>query len=146
VIDYGPVGISLLAVVSGTFIPLGSPGLVALGAGFGLPAVPLAVAAASGYTLGVLVDYFLGRLGRSVARRRLRGERLEDLTRWWDRRGWALCALFGLVPGLPLDLLAIFCGFLKMRLQVLVPVSFCCLLVQYTLFAWLGAGVGGAIG
>lgn len=144
--SYGFAGIFSLTIVAGTFFPLGSPGIVAMGAGFGLPALPLAAVAASGYTLGVVVDYSLGYLGRPWAERKLKGKRLVDLTRWWSGHGWTLCVAFGLVPGLPLDLLAILCGFLKMRLRLLMIISFFTLLVQFTLFAYFGEYIGGLIG
>lgn len=144
--EYGLIGVFFLTLVAGTVVPVGSPAVTAIGAGFGLPPVPLAITAASGYTVGIVISYFLGYLGRPIAARRLRSEAVAELTRLWEKHGWKLCAAFALVPGLPLDLLAMVCGFLKMRLRVLVPVSFFALLVQFLVFAHIGEYLGRLIG
>ena len=144
--NWGFFGVFVLMLVSGTLMPLGSPGLVAIGAGSGLPALPLAIISALGYTIGVVIDYTIGALGKPLAKRRLKGERLRDLTTWWNLHGWTICIVFGLVPGLPLDLLAILCGLLKMRLHILVAISFCTLFMQFTMFAYFGSYIGGLLG
>jgi membrane protein YqaA with SNARE-associated domain len=144
--SYGLLGVFLLMLVSGTIIPLGSPALVAIGAGSGIPVIPLATISAMGYTFGVVIDYIIGYLGKPLAKRRLKGEMLSDLTLWWKRYGWTICIVFGLVPGLPIDLLAILCGFLKMSLRTLVFISFCTLFLQFTLFAYFGNYIGVLLG
>jgi len=100
---YGLIGVFLLTIISGTILPLGSPAIVATGAGFGLPAMPLAAVAALGYTLGVMISYLLGYLGRPLAHKKLRDKTLRTLTNWWDRYGWmAPLRGFRLCSGSPL--------------------------------------------
>lgn len=147
VAEYGLVGIFFATLLAGTVVPLGSPALVVAAALFGAPKVPLIGVATTGFTLGMLVNYGLAYyLGGPYVRKKVSVEKLEDVIHVWSRWGWLLYTVFGLIPVLPVELLAFVCGLLKTRLDVFLILSFVPRLVVFAILAYFGEYVGWWIG
>jgi len=147
VADYGLVGIFFATLLAGTVVPLGSPALVVAAALFGAPKIPLIGVATTGFTLGMLVNYGLAYyLGRPYVRKKVSAEKLDDIIHVWERWGWVLYTIFGLIPVLPVELLAFVCGLLKTRVDVFLILSFVPRLVVFAMLAYFGDYVGGWIG
>lgn len=145
--EYGFVGIFFATILAGTVVPLGSPALVVTGASFGLDPVFLALTAAVGFTIGMTINYLLAcRFGRPFLAKKMGAEGLEAATAIWNRRGWILYILFGAVPILPVEFLALVCGLLKTRIQTFLILSFTPRLVVFMLLAYFGEALGGWIG
>jgi membrane protein YqaA with SNARE-associated domain len=141
---YGLLGIFLATVVAGTIVPLGSPALVVAAAFVGVPKIPLILAASVGFTVGMMINYGLAyRFGRPYIMKKISSERLEDIVRLWNRWGWILFTLFGLIPVLPVELLSLVCGLLKTRVWTFLFLSFLPRLVIFTVLAYFGGIVSG---
>jgi membrane protein YqaA with SNARE-associated domain len=147
VAEYGLVGIFFATILAGTVVPLGSPALVVAAALLGVPKIPLIFVATTGFTIGMAVNYGLSYyLGRPYITKKMSAEKLEELTRLWERWGWMLYTVFGLIPVLPVELLAFLCGFLKTRLDHFLVLSFVPRLIVFLLLAYFGEHVGVWIG
>jgi len=145
--DYGLVGIFLATILAGTIVPLGSPALVVAAALFGMHPIPLILVATIGFTLGMSVNYGLAyRLGRPYVIKKMTSEKLEEVTHLWGRWGWVLYTIFGLIPFLPVELLAFICGLLKTRLDVFLILSFTPRLMVFTILAYFGETAGNWMG
>jgi len=144
---YGLMGVFVATIIAGTVIPLGSPAIIAFAAGFGMPLLPLIIVASVGYTIGVTVNYSFARIiGKKYVERKVSKEKLQDMVRRWNKWGTPLLIAFGLVPGLPIDLLALVCGLLKTKIVYFLLISLGTRIVQFGAFALLGVTVGGWIG
>ncbi|MEM2522438.1 MAG: VTT domain-containing protein [Candidatus Bathyarchaeia archaeon] len=141
--EYGLLGIFLATILAGTIVPLGSPALVVTAASFGLHPVPLALTATAGFTIGMLTNYALAcSLGRPYVMKKVGEERLEEISFLWRKWGWILYVIFGLTPVLPVELLSLFCGLLKVRLDVFMVLSFTPRLIVFILLAHFGEHLG----
>jgi len=144
VMQYGLAGIFLATVIAGTLIPLGSPALVAAAALFGMPKAPLVFVAAVGFTLGMMMNYGVAYwFGRPFVVKRVSAETLDESVRLWNRWGWILYAVFGLIPVLPVELLSLICGLLRTRLLVFITLSFVPRLIVFAALAYFGEYLGG---
>lgn len=147
VAEYGLAGIFFATVLAGTVVPLGSPALVVAAALLGVPKIPLIFVATTGFTIGMAVNYGLVYyLGRPYITKKMSADKLVDLTRLWERWGWMLYAVFGLIPVLPVELLAFVCGFLKTRIDHFLILSFTPRFIVFLLLAYFGEYVGTWIG
>ncbi|MEM2249240.1 MAG: VTT domain-containing protein [Candidatus Bathyarchaeia archaeon] len=145
--DYGVLGVFLATILAGTVVPLGSPALVVAAASLGIHPLPLMVAATTGFTIGMTINYFLAyRLGRPFVIKRLGAEKLEEATFLWSRWGWILYTLFGLIPILPVEFLALICGLLKASIKTFLLLSFTPRLIVFAVLAYFGEAIGGWIG
>lgn len=145
--DYGVLGVFFATILAGTIIPLGSPALVVAAASLGIHPIPLVVAATTGFTVGMTINYCLAYyLGRTFVIKRLDAEKLEEVTVLWSRWGWALYTLFGLIPFLPVEFLALVCGLLKTNIKTFLFLSFTPRLIVFAVLAYFGEAVGGWIG
>jgi len=96
---YGLAGIFLATIAAGTIVPLGSPALVVAAAPFVDP-VLLILVASTGFTIGMTINYGLAyRLGRPYIQKRMTAEHLEEITCVWNKWGWVIYTVFGLIPG-----------------------------------------------
>ena len=139
ILAYGLPATFLVMVLAGTALPMASPLIVAFCSSAGLPPVPLALVAAAGYTLGLTVNYALGyALGMAFVEKRVRRERLERITAWFNRWGLGLVAIFGLVPATPFETLSLVCGAFRTSYPRFALVAFAAKLAQFLLFALLG--------
>ncbi len=140
---YGMVGIFFATFLAGTLVPLGSPALVAVIALYGMPKIPLILVSTTGFTLGMMTNYGLAYyLGRPFVLERITPERLREISHLWDRWGWPLYTVFGVIPVLPVELLSLVCGLLKMRLSIFLALTFITRLVTFTILAYLGEQAG----
>lgn len=145
--DYGILGVFFATILAGTVIPLGSPALVVAAASLGIHPIPLVIAATSGFTIGMTINYYLAyRLGRPFVAERLGTEKLEEVTRLWSRWGWILYTMFGLIPFLPVEFLALICGLLKTNIKTFLVLSFTPRLIVFAVLAYFGEAIGGWIG
>jgi len=145
--DYGLLGIFLATILDGTIVPLGSPALVVAAALFGIHPIPLILVATTGFTIGMSINYGLAyRLGRPYVIRKLTAENLKEITNLWSRWGWLLYTIFGLVPFLPVELLAFICGMLRTRLDIFLILSFAPRLTVFTILAYFGEEAANWIG
>ncbi|MEM3579105.1 MAG: VTT domain-containing protein [Candidatus Bathyarchaeia archaeon] len=145
--EYGFVGIFFATILAGTVVPLGSPALVVAAASFGLNPILLALTATVGFTIGMMINYFLAcRFGRPYLVKKMGAEELEAVAAIWNRWGWILYVLFGAVPILPVEFLALVCGLLKTRIQTFLVLSFTPRLAVFILLAYFGEALGGWIG
>jgi len=145
--EYGFVGVFFATILAGTVVPLGSPALVVAAASFGLDPALLAFTAAVGFTIGMTINYFLAcNLGRPFLVKKMGVEEFEAVTALWNRWGWILYFVFGAIPILPVELLALVCGLLKARIQTFLVLSFMPRLAVFTVLAYLGEALGEWIG
>ncbi|NWG10335.1 DedA family protein [Candidatus Bathyarchaeota archaeon] len=143
VAKYGFAGIFFATILAGTVVPLGSPGLVVAAALLGVPLISLILVATLGFTLGMTINYALALgLGRPYVMRKMSAESLEEITVLWNKRGWIIYVIFGLIPILPVELLAFVCGLLKTRLEIFLTLSFLPRLVVFTILAYFGESLG----
>lgn len=143
VAKYGFVGIFFATILAGTILPLGSPGLVVAAALLGVPPIPLILVATLGFTLGMIINYSLALgLGRPYVMKKMSAESLEEITDLWNKWGWVIYAIFGLIPILPVELLSFICGLLKTRLDIFLTLSFVPRLIVFTMLAYFGESLG----
>jgi membrane protein YqaA with SNARE-associated domain len=142
-VNYGLAGIFLVTIAAGTIIPLGSPAIVVAVALFGVNHVLLILVASVGFTIGMTINYALAyRLGRPYVQKRVSAEHIEEMTRVWNKWGWIVYTIFGLIPVLPVELLAFICGFLKARLFTFLALSFVPRLITFAILVYFGQHVG----
>ena len=141
--NYGLAGIFLATIIAGTVIPLGSPALVVAAALFGVNPILLILVASTGFTIGMTINYALAyRLGRPYVSKRISAEHMEQVARVWSKWGWIIYVIFGLIPVLPVELLAFVCGLLKTRLTIFIALSFVPRLIVFALLAYFGQSMG----
>jgi membrane protein YqaA with SNARE-associated domain len=146
-LNYGLPGIFLVTIAAGTIVPLGSPALVVAAALFGINPVLLIFTATLGFTIGMTINYALAyRLGRPYVQKRIQPEHFEEMTRAWNKYGWIIYTIFGLIPVLPVELLAFVCGFLKTRITTFLTLSFIPRLLIFALLVAFGQQVGTWLG
>ena len=137
--SYGLVGIFLVTIAAGTVVPLGSPALVVAAALFGVDPLLLILVASVGFTIGMTINYGLAyRLGRPYVQKRISAESLEEMTSAWNRWGWIIYTVFGLIPVLPVELLSFICGFLKTRMVTFLTLSFVPRLIIFAILVYFG--------
>ncbi len=140
--EYGFIGVFLATILAGTVVPLGSPALV-IAASFWLNPILLSLTATMGFTIGMTINYFLAyRLGRPYLVKKIGAEKLEAAVAIWNRWGWGIYVLFGLIPVLPVEFLALICGLLRTRIQTFLVLSFMPRFVVFTLLAFFGEALG----
>ncbi len=143
---YGLAGIFLVTVVAGTIVPLGSPALVVAASPFVNP-VLLILVATLGFTLGMSINYGLAYwLGRPYIQKRISDEHLEEIAFVWNKWGWPIYTIFGLIPVLPVELLSFICGFLKTSVTVFITLSFVPRFIAFTILVYLGQYLGAWLG
>lgn len=146
-LNYGLPGIFLVTIAAGTIVPLGSPALVVAAALFGINPELLVLVATLGFTIGMTVNYALAyRLGRPYVQKRVSPEHLDEMTRAWNKYGWIIYIIFGLIPVLPVELLAFICGFLKTRITTFLTLSFIPRLIIFVILVYFGQQVGNWLG
>jgi membrane protein YqaA with SNARE-associated domain len=144
--NYGIAGIFLATIAAGTIVPLGSPALVVAASPFVNP-ILLILVATVGFTIGMTINYGLAyRLGRPYVQKRMPAEHLEEMTFVWNRWGWIIYTIFGLIPVLPVELLAFICGFLKTRIATFLALSFVPRLIIFAILVYFGQYVGAWLG
>lgn len=145
--EYGLLGIFLATILAGTVVPLGSPALVVAAASFGLHPVPLILTATVGFTIGMTINYGLAYvIGRPYIVKKVGKDKLGEISFLWDKWGWIIYTVFGIIPVLPVEFLALFCGLIKTRLDIFLLLSFIPRLAVFTVLAYFGAQIGGWIG
>ena len=141
--SYGLLGIFFATIIAGTIIPLGSPALVVAAALLGVNPIPLILVATTGFTIGMTINYFLAcRFGRPYVSKKISPEHVEQVSRIWNRWGWVIYIVFGLIPVLPVELLAFICGLLKTRLIVFLTLSFVPRFIVFAFLTYFGQTVG----
>ncbi|TRO48217.1 DedA family protein [Candidatus Bathyarchaeota archaeon] len=143
---YGLAGIFIATIAAGTLLPLGSPALVVASSPF-LNPILLILVATFGFTIGMTINYVLAyKLGRPYIQKRVSAEHLEEITRVWNKWGWTIYTIFGLIPVLPVELLSFICGFLKTSLTVFIALSFLPRFIIFALLVYFGQYLGGWLG
>lgn len=141
--EYGLLGTFLITILAGTIVPLGSPALVVAAASFGLHPLSLAIVAATGFTVGMTINYGLAySLGRHFVMKKIGQNKLDEIEFFWTRWGWIIYAVFGLLPFLPMELLSLLCGLLKTHLGVFLALTFTPRLIVFTILAHFGEHLG----
>jgi membrane protein YqaA with SNARE-associated domain len=145
--SYGLAGIFLATIIAGTIVPLGSPALVVAAALFGVNPILLILVATTGFTIGMTINYALAyRLGRPYVSKKISPAHIEQVARAWHKWGWIIYTVFGLIPVLPVELLAFIGGLLKTRLSIFIALSFVPRLIVFTLLAYFGQSMGAWLG
>jgi membrane protein YqaA with SNARE-associated domain len=145
--NYGLAGIFLITIAAGTILPLGSPAFVVAAALFCVNPILLILVATTGFTIGMTINYGLAyRLGRPYVQKRISAERLEEMTHIWNKWGWIIYVIFGLIPVLPVELLAFICGFLKTRIATFLALSFVPRLITFAILVYFGQYAGAWLG
>jgi membrane protein YqaA with SNARE-associated domain len=140
--NYGLAGIFLATIAAGTLVPLGSPALVVAASPFVNP-ILLILVATVGFTIGMAINYGLAyRFGRPYVQKRMSAEHLEEMTFVWNKWGWIIYVIFGLIPVLPVELLAFICGFLKTRIATFLALSFVPRLIIFAVLVYFGQHMG----
>jgi len=140
--NYGLAGIFLVTIAAGTLVPLGSPALVVAASPFVNP-VLLILVASVGFTIGMTINYGLAyRLGRPYVQKRMPAEHFEEMACVWNKWGWIIYIIFGLIPVLPVELLAFICGFLKTPIATFLALSFVPRLIVFAVLVYFGQYVG----
>jgi membrane protein YqaA with SNARE-associated domain len=68
------------------------------------------------------------------------------MTGAWNKWGWIIYTIFGLIPILPVELLAFICGFLKTRMVTFLTLSFVPRLIVFAILAYFGQHMGEWLG
>ncbi|MCW4053973.1 MAG: VTT domain-containing protein [Candidatus Bathyarchaeota archaeon] len=140
--NYGLAGIFLATIAAGTILPLGSPALVVAVSPFVDP-ILLILVASVGFTLGMTINYSLAyRFGRPYVQKRMPADHFEEIACVWNTWGWIIYIIFGLIPFLPVELLAFICGFLKTPIATFVALSFLPRLIVFALLVYFGQYMG----
>lgn len=143
VIEYGLIGIFVVTILAGTVVPIGSPALVVAAASFGIHPIPLTIISTVGFTVGMTINYGLAYgLGRPFVVKKLGTERLEEISMLWNRWGWIIYVLFGIIPVLPVEFLALFCGLIKAQFGRFLILSFVPRLVVFAFLSYFGTQLG----
>jgi membrane protein YqaA with SNARE-associated domain len=146
-VNYGLAGIFLATIIAGTIVPLGSPALVVAAAMFGVNPILLILVATTGFTIGMTINYALAyRLGKPYVSKKISPATIEQVSNAWNKWGWIIYTVFGLIPVLPVELLAFICGLLKTRLTIFIALSFVPRLIIFTLLAFFGQSAGAWLG
>jgi len=141
-VNYGLAGIFFATIAAGTIIPLGSPALVVAAALFDIDPLSLILVATVGFTIGMTINYILAyRFGRPFLQRKMSAENLEEMTYFWNKWGWFLYFIFGLIPVFPVELLSFICGFLETRIATFLLLSFIPRLIVFTVLAYFGQNI-----
>ena len=144
---YGLAGIFLATIAAGTIVPLGSPALVVAAALFGVNPILLVLVAATGFTIGMTINYTLAyRLGRPYVSKKISSDHIEEVTHVWHKWGWIIYTIFGLIPVLPVELLSFICGLLKTRISTFLALSFVPRLIVFALLVYFGQSMGAWFG
>ena len=144
--NYGLAGIFLATIAAGTIVPLGSPALVVAASPFVNP-ILLILVATIGFSIGMTINYGLAyRFGRPYVQKRISAEHLEEMTCVWNKWGWIVYIIFGLIPVLPVELLAFICGFLKTRIVTFLALSFVPRLIIFAILVYFGQHMGAWLG
>jgi membrane protein YqaA with SNARE-associated domain len=144
---YGLAGIFLATIAAGTIVPLGSPALVVAAALFGVNPILLVLVAATGFTIGMTINYALAyRLGRPYVSKKISSDHIEEVARVWHKWGWIIYTIFGLIPVLPVELLSFICGLLKTRISTFLALSFVPRLMVFALLVYFGQSAGAWFG
>ena len=142
-IKYGLIGVLLVTIIGGTVIPLGSPILVAGMALAGIPLLSLIIVASIGSTVGMIINYGLAYyLGGSYIIKKVSVQKLNTTIRLWNKYGWIIYVIFGLVPFLPIELLSIICGLLRARIDVFIILTFITRVITYTILVLAAVQLG----
>ena len=144
---YGYFGLFFITFLGGSFIPAGSPAAVGAAGMFGMETLPTILVAAVGYTLGTYLNYFLAqKLGRPYVERKMSKEAYDDISRWWNRWGYLLIFAFALLPILPFNFLALFCGLFGVNLLYFLLINFGSNLLNSYVFVVIGSSIGDWLG
>jgi len=140
--NYGLAGIFLATIAAGTIVPLGSPALIVAASPF-VDSILLILVGSVGFTVGMTINYGLAyRLGRPYVQKRISAKHLEEMSCVWNRWGWFIYTIFGLIPVLPVELLAFICGFLKTSKAIFLVLSFVPRLLVFTILVYFGQYMG----
>jgi membrane protein YqaA with SNARE-associated domain len=91
----------------------------------------------------MIINYALALgLGRPYVMKKVSAENLEEITGLWNKWGWIIYVIFGLIPILPVELLSFVCGLLKTRLDIFLTLSFIPRLIVFTILAYFGESLG----
>lgn len=135
--NYGYLGIFLIAMTSCATIMLPMPTMLlifSLGAVFN--PVLVGLVSAIGGTIGETTGYLLGRSGRGLVPNSKIFIRTEGWMRKW---GTAMTFVFALVPPLPIDIVGILVGSLRLPVWKFLLACFFGKAVLYTGMAFAGA-------
>ena len=140
---YGLLGIFIATIIAGTIIPLGSPALIAAAALFGVNPIALIIVSTTGFTIGMIINYILAfRLGRPYIEKKMKTKDLEEMTFVWKKWGWIIYIIFGVIPVMPVELLAFICGFLKTKILTFTILSFFPRLFVFSILVYFGQSAG----
>ena len=121
--------------------------LVVAAALCGVDLILLILVATTGFTIGMTINYALAyRLGRPYVSKKISPAHIEQVSHAWNKWGWIIYTIFGLIPVLPVELLAFICGLLKTRLTTFIALSFIPRLIIFTLLAFFGQSAGAWLG
>jgi membrane protein YqaA with SNARE-associated domain len=144
---YGYFGLFLITFIGGTLIPLGSPAAVTTAGISGMPKIPVILVSTLGYTIGILVNYFLAyKFGSEYVKRKLSEEVYEEMVIWWQKWGLFLVIVFALFPVLPFDLIALICGVFRFNIIYFILINFGSNLINSYIFVYIGTQAGAWLG
>jgi membrane protein YqaA with SNARE-associated domain len=145
--NYGLAGIFLATIIAGTLVPLGSPALVVAAALLGVNPMLLILVASTGFTIGMTINYGLAySLGRPYVSKKISPDHIEEVTHVWNKWGWIIYTIFGLIPVLPVELLSFICGLLKTHIGIFLALSFVPRLLVFALLVYFGQSAGAWLG
>ncbi|MEM3406239.1 MAG: VTT domain-containing protein [Nitrososphaerota archaeon] len=141
--NYGYFGIFISTIIAGSIIPFGSPIIVASAASFGLDILKLALISATGYTIGVLTSYIPAWFfGEYYVKKKVGEELFNKYVESWNKNGYKLCVLFSIIPGFPVDILALISGCFRTKAIFFIPICWCTLLIQFYICGHIGSFLG----
>lgn len=133
VADYGPIGLFLFCALSATILPISSEAALVAVMAAGLGAWEALVWASAGNCLGVLTNYYVGRIFRDGARERLaRSKNGARALAWIDEKGWT-ALLLSWTPFLG-DPMTYAAGALGLDLRRFIAITFPLRVARYLVF------------
>jgi membrane protein YqaA with SNARE-associated domain len=133
---HGGAGVLVVSFLAATIFPLSSEVAVYAALRLGMSPVEVMIFASIGNCLGVLFNYWLGRLGSETALKKVmesRGGRRA--TAWTERYGkWSLLLSWLPVIGDPLTIVA---GMMRVHLLFFIAITFSTRIIRYGLIVIL---------
>ncbi|MEM3832401.1 MAG: VTT domain-containing protein [Thermoprotei archaeon] len=143
IINYGLIGVLLVTIIGGTVIPLGSPVLIMGAALIGMSLFPLILVASIGSTIGMIINYALAYyLGGAYVVKRVSVQKLNTAIRLWNKYGWVIYTIFGIIPFLPVELFSLICGLLKVRIDIFITLTFITRIIMNTILVLMVVHLG----
>lgn len=133
VFKYGVIGLGMASFIGSTvFVPFSVEVLFPLFFAAGLSKTQIVLASAGGSTLGLLLNFTLGRAGHVIIRRKVGEKSLRKSKRFMNKYGIMGLFMLLIIPApIPVDPVTVLVGMTGMNVYRFALISFAARLVRY---------------